>query len=274
MKILILSNKFPYPLKDGGAIATFNLINGLANLENRLTLLTFNTKKHYFPTEKLPENVLKKIKIHTVYIDTDITLFSTLKNWLFSRKPYISERFFNNNFQKKLIQVLDNNSYDIIQIEGLYLLQYIPEIKKRTKAIISYRAHNIEHKIWLHLAENEKNILRKFYLKNFTKSGASKQTLFAYDKVKKKYFKSNPKDICHIRNFNKISFPGKEYIVETEQAKMESIIAISFKKIIKSNTYPDEEQLTHILSFISLISLRHPRMRGIFEFILDDFLFI
>jgi hypothetical protein len=107
--------------------------------------------------------------------------------------------------------------------------------------------------------------ISKFYLKNFTKSGASKQTLYAYDKVKKKYFKSNPKDICHIRNFNKISFPGKEYIVETEQAKMESIIAISFKKVIESNAYPDEEQLTHILSFISLISLRHPRMRGIFD---------
>ena len=27
--------------------------------------------------------------------------------------------------------------------------------------------------------------ISKFYLKNFTKSGGSKQTLFAYDKVKK-----------------------------------------------------------------------------------------
>lgn len=107
--------------------------------------------------------------------------------------------------------------------------------------------------------------ISKFYLKNFTKSGGSKQTLFAYDKVKKKYFKANPKDICHIKNFNKISFPGKEYIVETKQAKIESIIAISFKKVIESNTYPNEEQLTHILSFISLISLRHPRMRAIFD---------
>ena len=107
--------------------------------------------------------------------------------------------------------------------------------------------------------------ISKFYLKNFTKSGASKQTLFAYDKIKNKYFKSNPKDICHVKNFNTISYPGKEYIVETEQSKMESTIAKSFKKVIQHNSYPDEEQLIHILSFISLISLRHPRMRAIFD---------
>ena len=40
--------------------------------------------------------------------------------------------------------------------------------------------------------------ISKFYLKNFTKSGGSKQRLFAYDKVKKNYFESNPKDICYI----------------------------------------------------------------------------
>ncbi len=66
--------------------------------------------------------------------------------------------------------------------------------------------------------------ISKFYLKGFTKSGASKQTLFAYDKVKKHYFKSNPKDICFIKNFNKISFPEKEYIVEIEQAKMKVLL--------------------------------------------------
>lgn len=112
--------------------------------------------------------------------------------------------------------------------------------------------------------------ISKFYLKGFTKSGASKQTLFAYDKVKKHYFKSNPKDICFIKNFNKISFPEKEYIVETEQAKMESIIAVSFKEVIETKSNPNEEQLTHILNFIALISLKHPRMRSVFDKLYKD----
>lgn len=107
--------------------------------------------------------------------------------------------------------------------------------------------------------------ISKFYLKNFTKSGDSKQTLFAYDKVKNKYFKSNPKDICYIRNFNKISFQGKEYIVETEQAKVEGVLAISFKEIIETKNYPNDEQLIHILNFVALVSLRNPKTRAIFD---------
>ena len=107
--------------------------------------------------------------------------------------------------------------------------------------------------------------ISKFYLKNFTKSGCSKQTLSAYHKDKITYFKSNPKTICYIKNFNKISFPGKEYIVETEQSKIESILAVSFKEVIETKEYPNDEQLTHILNFIALVSLRNPKTRAKFD---------
>ncbi len=169
MKILIISNKFPYPLKDGGAIATYRLIKGLAHYNNDITLLTFNTKKHYFKPEKTEQNPFPEIEIHTVYADTDIKIIEALKNFLFSGKPYISERFFSKKFLSKLIYLLENKQFDIIQIEGLYLLQYINEIRKKSKAIISYRAHNIEHKIWQYLAKNKKNPFLKFYLKNLSK---------------------------------------------------------------------------------------------------------
>ena len=107
--------------------------------------------------------------------------------------------------------------------------------------------------------------ISKFYLKYFTKSGGSKQTLFCYDKLKKNYFKSNPKDICFIKNFNTITYPGKEYIIEIEQSKMESVLAKSFDEVIENKEFPNDEQLTHILSFMALTSLKNPRMRDIFD---------
>ena len=112
--------------------------------------------------------------------------------------------------------------------------------------------------------------ISKFYLRNFTESGDEKEMLFAYDKVKNNYFRSNPDDICYIKYFNKISFPGKEYIVETEQAKVESVLAISFKEIIETKNYPNDEQLVHILNFIALVSLRDPKTRGIFDKLYTD----
>jgi len=107
----------------------------------------------------------------------------------------------------------------------------------------------------------------KFYLKNFTKSGGSKEKLFAYDKSKNHYFQSNPKDICFIKNFNTISYPGKEYILEHELAKIESDISTSFNNVIGKFAYPNEEQLDHILTFMTLTALRNPKMRTLF----DDF---
>lgn len=112
--------------------------------------------------------------------------------------------------------------------------------------------------------------ISRFYLKNFTESGGEKEMLFAYDKVKNNYFESNPENICRIKNFNKISFPEKEYIVETEQSKIESIFAISFKEVIETKNYPNDEQLVHILNFIALVSLRNPKTRAIFDKLYTD----
>lgn len=164
MKILVLSSKFPYPLKDGGAIATYNLLSGMSRVGYEINLLTFNTKKHYFKPEDFPKDKIPSLTIHTIEADTSPKVFSAVKNLLFSIKPYIQTRFNNTRFRKKLGNLLQNNTFDIIQIEGLYLLQYVPFIKAKSMALIAYRAHNIEHEIWSNLSENEANFFFKIYL--------------------------------------------------------------------------------------------------------------
>ena len=176
MQILILNSKFPYPFKDGGAIATYNIVKGLSNHFNKTYLLSFNTKKHFISDENIPKKLFSKIIIDNFYINTDLKPFKALKNLLFSKKPYILERFYNKQFQEKLIGVLKSNKFDIVQIEGLYLMQYVDVIKKNSNALISYRAHNIENEIWQSLSENKRNILLKYYSKNLTKR------IFKYEK--------------------------------------------------------------------------------------------
>ncbi|RLD64796.1 MAG: hypothetical protein DRI95_10075 [Bacteroidetes bacterium] len=169
MNILILSSKIPYPLKDGGAIATYNLMAGLSDIGHKINLLTFNTKKHYLKPEDFPKDKISSESIHTIYTDTSPKIISALKNLLFSTKPYIQTRFYNTGFKNKLEYLLQSKTFDIIQIEGLYLLQYIPFIRTKSTALISYRAHNIEHKIWSNLSKNEPNILLNLYLNNMSK---------------------------------------------------------------------------------------------------------
>ena len=164
MKLLQLSNKIPFPPIDGGAIATLNLAKGFAKLGHSTTILAMNTSKHFYDLKKLPESIKNLVEIIGIYVEAPITKTGAIKNLIFSKLPYSAERFIDKNYEKKLIELLLNRNFDIIQLEGLYMVLYIPLIRKHSNAIIALRAHNIEHQIWERVAENEKNIFRKKYL--------------------------------------------------------------------------------------------------------------
>jgi hypothetical protein len=166
MKILILSTKMPWPPRDGGAIATLNLALGLARTGADVTLLTMNTRKHYFPPEKIPAGIRDLIHIRSVDVDTGIRPARLILNWLFSSYPYIAERFISSSFREELEKCLAETDFDIIQIEGPYLDYYRPFIEKG--ALLSFRAHNIEHRIWALRAVEEKNPFMRLYFRSLS----------------------------------------------------------------------------------------------------------
>lgn len=166
MKILILTNKMPYPPRDGGSIASLTLALSLQRCGNDIEILSMNTSKHYFNANQIPENVNSAIKFTCVDINTDTKFTKAIRNFLFSSVPYNAERFISEVFDKKLSEILQTNTYDIVQLEGLYLCPYINTIRKFSKAKISLRAHNIEHEIWIRAAVNEGQKFKKLYKKN------------------------------------------------------------------------------------------------------------
>ncbi len=169
MKILQLSNKYPFPPRDGGSIATFNIMKGLLDLGHELTLLTMSTPKHPFTSENLPLNEKTTIHVEQVYVNTEIHIIKAFNNLIFSKLPYNAIRFFSKNYMKRLVSLLRNESFDFIQLEGLYLTPYIKIIRQYSDAIIVYRAHNIEHEIWKRYTGNISNPLKKWYLQIMAK---------------------------------------------------------------------------------------------------------
>ena len=165
MKILILSSKVPFPPKDGGAIATLGLANGLASNGNDITVLCLNTSKHFVNQDDLPDRLTSKMRIITVFHNTEILLIRALYNLIFSGEPYNGIRFISPLFEAGLIRLLTNEKFDIIQLEGPYMGYYIPVIRKHSTARIALRAHNVEHEIWARKSLNETNPLRRRYLK-------------------------------------------------------------------------------------------------------------
>jgi polysaccharide biosynthesis protein PslH len=166
MKILQLCNKTPYPPVDGGAIAVLNMSRSLANEGNEVHILAMSTTKHPGEVTGIPEELRALIHFHFVPVDTSIRPLMLLFNLIFSRLPYNAVRFDSKRFRETLTQLLKNEIFDIIQLEGLYLKTYLPVIRKYHPKLVVYRAHNIEHRIWQGLTSMPYNFLKKIYLRS------------------------------------------------------------------------------------------------------------
>lgn len=163
MRILQLCNKAPYPANDGSSIAICTLAEGLADSNVELHLLPINTKKHFKPEENIPLEFKKKTNYVSVYKDTNTSAFGAFLN-LFSLQSYFVSRFFFKEYTDALIGKLKSITFDVVQLEGIFMASYIPIIKKYSNAKIILRAHNVEHQIWERHLVNEKNSIKKMYL--------------------------------------------------------------------------------------------------------------
>jgi polysaccharide biosynthesis protein PslH len=167
MKILQVSNKYPFPPKDGGAIATLTLANGFARAGHEVSLLAMRTPKHGGKSLKSDDRFPYHEVIST-YVNTTIQPLRLLKNMLFSGLPYNAERFIDPDFREILAGVLTRDKYDIIQLEGLYLMPYAETIRKCSRAKIVLRAHNIEHEVWKRITLHTKNWIKRAYYKRLS----------------------------------------------------------------------------------------------------------
>lgn len=166
MKILMLCNRVPWPLHEGGNLATWNLALHLKKEGHSVELACLNTQKHFVPLEEVPPLL---DGIHAIPIDTTIRWKGVFQN-LFSPLPYIAERFVSADFQMLLEKLLRKNTYEIIQLEGLYMSPYIETIRRFTQTPIVLRAHNVEYKIWERVAQAESHPIKRTYLKGMTQS--------------------------------------------------------------------------------------------------------
>lgn len=169
MNILVVCNKFPYPPTDGGQIATFAMIRGFSELGHTVTVAAINTKKHFYDISTLPKPIQDIADFRTVYVDTDLTAKDAFLNLCFSSLPYTATRFITDSFSSLLRHVFSEKEFDLVQLEGLYMCAYIPLIRECSQAKVSYRAHNVEYEIWERMAQETRNVLKRFYLKNLTK---------------------------------------------------------------------------------------------------------
>jgi glycosyltransferase involved in cell wall biosynthesis len=175
MKILQICHKVPFPPKDGGCIAMNNITQGLLAQGHKVKILAINTPKHFVDVKELPSEYRSSTDIETVFIDTSVKAIPAFLN-LFSGSSYNIDRFYSEEFEKKIIEELKKENYDIVQLESLFVSMYIPAIKENSKAKVVLRSHNIEYKIWERNATSSTVFLKKIYF-NFLAARLKKYEL-------------------------------------------------------------------------------------------------
>lgn len=168
MKVLQLCLKPPQPAKDGGCIAINNISRGLMNLGVDLKVLTLSTHKHPFLKEAFDEEFLKKSGIEGVFIDTKLNIVDAFSN-LVTSDSYNISRFFSTDFDILLRKTLEEQEFDIIHLESVFMTTYCHTIRRFSKGKIILRSHNLEYMIWERLARQSSNPAKKIYLTHLAK---------------------------------------------------------------------------------------------------------
>ena len=173
MKVLVIGNRVPCPLKDGGAIATYNMLLGLSQLGVEIHFITLNTKKHFVEADTIQKAFSFCKVVKTYEIDTSLSVFKALLN-LFSKRSYHIDRFTDPGFTQLIQSTIDQEQFDLIHFESLFITQYVQWLQTQKGAGLDsipcvYRSHNIEYKIWELLAQTTNNPIKRWYLKLLAK---------------------------------------------------------------------------------------------------------
>ena len=163
MRILVLLNRIPYPLNDGGAIGSYHFVKGYVDVGCEVYCLAMNTAKHFIDLKDTGTAFSGVKNFMVVPVDNRIKPLNVLSN-LLSDRSYVIERFKSLEYELALLTLLKENKFDVIHVDGLPSCINLDIIRKNSTAKIVLRAHNVEYKIWERAAIADANPLKRWYL--------------------------------------------------------------------------------------------------------------
>ena len=167
MKVLQLCNKPPYPSVDGGTLAMNGITQGLLAAGCEVRVLSVCSDKHPVLGSRMTEDYIKATHFEAVHVDLGIHLLDAGVSWLCGESYHV-KRFISKDFSAKLRDILQEEEFDVVHVESVFLTPYLPLIRKYSNAPVFLRAHNVEHLIWKRVAQSERNPLKRSYLKHLS----------------------------------------------------------------------------------------------------------
>ena len=164
MRILQLCHKPPRPSTDGGCRAMDAMSRGILACGHELKILSIATDKHPAVPEAYSSKYMEETGFESVMLNTNLNrvdAFSTL----ITGESYNISRFYSPDFERVLIDVLNQQVFDLVIFESLFTAPYLKTVRHFCDGPAILRAHNVEHRIWQLLSEESNQLTKKYYLK-------------------------------------------------------------------------------------------------------------
>lgn len=101
------------------------------------------------------------------------------------------------------------------------------------------------------------------YLKGFASGGGRTPHTTVVDVVDKRSFRTSIKNVCSLRDFNRVDLPGQPIdILEKQLAKFDSELGSALKTIETTRSLEDEHARLLLLNFASVVAARNPAFRS------------
>ncbi len=141
--ILILTPQLPYPPHQGASLRNFYIIKGLAQ-QHPVTLLSFVDPEQ--PQDSDAQSPLAQLCAQVYTVPVPARPFGRrLRQLLLTAQPDMAFRLASPLFATRLRELLHQQQFDIVQIEGLELARYIPAIRQSSpRSRILFDNHNAE----------------------------------------------------------------------------------------------------------------------------------
>jgi sugar transferase (PEP-CTERM/EpsH1 system associated) len=156
MRVLQLAPRGPWPLDTGAKLRNYYLASVIAEHAS-VSLLAFSEPGHDPPEANAYDQIV------TVPRHDGYSLGKLLRGAV-GRTPLPLLNYTSEEMKQALVRTLMENDFDVIQIESIHLMNYLPAIRAaRFRPLVICDWHNVESDLMRQYAESQSNIARKTY---------------------------------------------------------------------------------------------------------------
>ncbi len=100
------------------------------------------------------------------------------------------------------------------------------------------------------------------YLKRFATPSLKTGTLFVFDRIADRQFKTSPRNVGAQRDFNRVDIEGHSIdALESAMSEFETHLEDAISRTSRESKFADDDARTMILNFMALLAVRNPRFR-------------